>query len=68
MGANKICRTQSSKSEEDEHKHEGFFKSMWHNLTNHPAHQKKSDPDPAAKDPSGDASTDGKDPKDSSKP
>lgn len=22
------------------HKNEGFLKSMWHSLTNHPAHQK----------------------------
>ena len=22
------------------HKNEGFLKSMWHTLTNHPAHQK----------------------------
>lgn len=24
----------------ESHKNEGFLKSMWHNLTNHPAHQK----------------------------
>ena len=30
-----------AQSTEDSHKNEGFLKSMWHNLTNHPAHQKK---------------------------
>ncbi|KAJ2905484.1 hypothetical protein MKZ38_005360 [Zalerion maritima] len=25
----------------ESHKNEGFLKSMWHNITNHPAHQKK---------------------------
>ncbi|EPE09946.1 mitochondrial chaperone [Ophiostoma piceae UAMH 11346] len=25
------------------HENEGFLKSMWHNLTNHPAHQNKAD-------------------------
>lgn len=24
----------------DSHKDEGFLKSMWHNLTHHPAHEK----------------------------
>ncbi|KAG5980739.1 hypothetical protein E4U55_003707 [Claviceps digitariae] len=32
----------SSDSDPASHKNEGFLKSMWHNLTNHPAHQKKS--------------------------
>jgi molecular chaperone DnaJ len=32
-----LSRSQSSL--EDSHKNEGFLKSMWHNLTNHPAHQ-----------------------------
>lgn len=26
-------------SDPESHKNEGFLKSMWHNLTNHPAHQ-----------------------------
>ncbi|KAJ4300502.1 mdj1 protein precursor [Collariella sp. IMI 366227] len=26
-------------SDPDAHKNEGFFKNLWHNLTNHPAHQ-----------------------------
>ncbi|KAH8889681.1 hypothetical protein GQ53DRAFT_722560 [Thozetella sp. PMI_491] len=42
-------------SAEDLHKNEGFLKSMWHNLTNHPAHQQKPDaetpPDSKPKDP-----------------
>lgn len=25
----------------EDHKNEGFLKSLWHNLTNHPAHQQK---------------------------
>lgn len=24
----------------EDHKNEGFLKSIWHNLTNHPAHRK----------------------------
>lgn len=27
----------------ESHKNEGFLKSMWHNFTNHPAHQNKGD-------------------------
>ena len=27
----------------ESHKHEGFLKSLWHNLTNHPAHQQKAE-------------------------
>lgn len=34
-------RSQTTTSEQDLHKNEGFLKSMWHNLTNHPAHQGK---------------------------
>ncbi|CEJ85054.1 Putative Chaperone DnaJ [[Torrubiella] hemipterigena] len=30
-------------SDPESHKNEGFLKSMWHNFTNHPAHQNKSD-------------------------
>ncbi|KAK2608959.1 mdj1 protein precursor [Conoideocrella luteorostrata] len=30
-------------SDPESHKNEGFLKSMWHNLTNHPAHQKKDE-------------------------
>lgn len=32
--------TSQSTSAEDAHRNEGFLKSIWHNLTNHPAHQK----------------------------
>lgn len=27
-------------STSEDHKNEGFLKSIWHNLTNHPGHQK----------------------------
>ncbi|KAI1853308.1 hypothetical protein JX265_000193 [Neoarthrinium moseri] len=40
------------------HQNEGFLKSMWHNLTNHPAHQKKSDESSSAdKGPEGKTET-----------
>lgn len=26
----------------EDHKNEGFLKSIWHNLTNHPAHQQQT--------------------------
>lgn len=29
----------------DSHQDEGFLKSLWHNLTNHPGHQQKTDTD-----------------------
>jgi molecular chaperone DnaJ len=32
------------------HENEGFLKSLWHNITNHPAHQKKPEDDAAPKD------------------
>ncbi|KAG6039106.1 hypothetical protein E4U41_003246 [Claviceps citrina] len=42
--ARRIMNVSSSQntesSEAESHKKEGFLKSMWHNLTNHPAHQK----------------------------
>lgn len=32
---------EATKNDDPEsHQNEGFLKSMWHNLTNHPAHQK----------------------------
>lgn len=34
----------------ESHKNEGFFKSLWHNLTNHPAHRQDSE---SGKDDSG---------------
>ena len=33
----------SSDSNAQSHETEGFLKSMWHNLTSHPAHQTKAD-------------------------
>lgn len=39
------------------HRHEGFLKSMWHNLTNHPAHkaaQESSTDDTDSKKKNGD--------------
>jgi molecular chaperone DnaJ len=27
----------------ESHENEGFLKSLWHNITNHPAYQKKPD-------------------------
>ncbi|KAK2037037.1 chaperone DnaJ [Colletotrichum somersetense] len=39
-------RTQPvSPDDSESHKNEGFLKSMWHTLTNHPAHQKPSEAD-----------------------
>lgn len=35
------------------HENEGFLKSLWHNITNHPAHQKKPEDEAAAKDGKG---------------
>ncbi|KJK80378.1 hypothetical protein H634G_04617 [Metarhizium anisopliae BRIP 53293] len=38
-------------SNPDSHKNEGFLKSMWHTLTNHPAHQKEGDEKSSADKP-----------------
>lgn len=35
-----IDKRSSDASKTEDHKNEGFLKSIWHNLTNHPAHQK----------------------------
>ncbi|KAF9881947.1 mitochondrial chaperone [Colletotrichum karsti] len=35
----------ASPDDSENHKNEGFLKSMWHTLTNHPAHQKGSETD-----------------------
>ncbi len=32
-------------AEGESHGNEGFLKSLWHNITNHPAHQKKPEDD-----------------------
>lgn len=42
-------RTISDASETEDHKNEGFLKSIWHNLTNHPAHQKDNTDDSSTK-------------------
>ncbi|KAK3187451.1 mdj1 protein precursor [Lecanicillium sp. MT-2017a] len=44
--ARRVMNVSSSSNATDDpnansHKNEGFLKSMWHNLTNHPAHQEK---------------------------
>lgn len=38
----------SDPSDPDSHKNEGFLKSIWHTLTNHPAHQKNGEAESAA--------------------
>ena len=35
-----MCRPTTDPSDPESHKNEGFLKSMWHTLSNHPAHQK----------------------------
>jgi molecular chaperone DnaJ len=42
-----------SRTGDDSHKNEGFLKSIWHNLTNHPAHHDNCKPadKPAADKP-----------------
>ncbi|KAG6010103.1 hypothetical protein E4U21_000137 [Claviceps maximensis] len=39
---NNSTAASSPSSDSASHKNEGFLKSMWHNLTNHPAHQKNA--------------------------
>ena len=59
----KLTRSQHSNptstdgSDADSHKNEGFLKSMWHTLTNHPAHQKDGEA-------AGETKSDNKDTKD----
>lgn len=57
-------------SDAESHKNEGFLKSMWHTLTNHPAHQKdagaesgKGKEDDKSKGPSEGSSKKNEDPK-----
>ncbi|KAJ9149033.1 hypothetical protein NKR23_g4533 [Pleurostoma richardsiae] len=46
-----IRSSEQPKSAQDLHKNEGFLKSMWHNLTNHPAHQNNPEgSDPGSSD------------------
>lgn len=42
-GANLARSSQVDPSDTEAHKNEGFLKSMWHTLTNHPAHQKEGE-------------------------
>ncbi|KAH9439041.1 hypothetical protein MCOR02_002620 [Pyricularia oryzae] len=44
--------TSSSTNDADSHQNEGFLKSIWHNLTNHPAHRK---PEGSSEAPSGES-------------
>ncbi|KAI1393952.1 uncharacterized protein F4822DRAFT_31480 [Hypoxylon trugodes] len=47
--------TQKAASKDDDpasHKNESFLKSIWHNLTNHPAHQKPEDQAPTSQNKS----------------
>jgi molecular chaperone DnaJ len=62
---------QQMDNDPDSHKNEGFLKSMWHNLTNHPAHQKQdgqSDAGSSAKDSSAEKKNDDKKDEDPKKP
>nr|XP_036588283.1 mitochondrial chaperone DnaJ [Colletotrichum truncatum]KAF6799656.1 mitochondrial chaperone DnaJ [Colletotrichum truncatum] len=54
-----------SPDDPESHKNEGFLKSMWHTLTNHPAHQKGSETD--AGKPSNDTNKNGEKKDDSKK-
>ena len=45
----------------DSHKNEGWIKSIWHTLTNHPAHQKDSETGADKKDSSAGKDSDKKD-------
>jgi molecular chaperone DnaJ len=48
--------SETGSSDAESHKNEGFLKSIWHTLTNHPAHQKdgegKEEPSSDKKDES----------------
>ncbi|KAH6856802.1 hypothetical protein B0I37DRAFT_301094 [Chaetomium sp. MPI-CAGE-AT-0009] len=46
-----LHKTPYDENNPDAHKNEGFLKSLWHNLTNHPAHQQGSDSSEGAKKP-----------------
>lgn len=35
------CSRSPDPNDPESHKNEGFLKNLWHNLTNHPAHQEK---------------------------
>lgn len=43
MNVSSPSKTAANSSDPESHQNEGFLKSMWHNLTNHPAHQDNAD-------------------------
>lgn len=43
MNVSSAADAQADPSDPESHKNEGFLKSMWHTLTNNPAHQKPED-------------------------
>ncbi|KOS17547.1 DnaJ -like protein 1 [Escovopsis weberi] len=50
--ARRVMNVSSKRSQSDDpasHKDEGFLKSMWHSLTNHPAHQEGADKESSTK-------------------
>jgi molecular chaperone DnaJ len=48
-------KNETKDSDPESHNNEGFLKSMWHNLTNHPAHQQKTNGESTSK-PTSDSS------------
>jgi len=58
MNVSKSASTDSSDPES--HKNEGFLKSIWHTLTNHPAHQKPSEDSSSSSNKEGAAKDDAK--------
>ncbi|KAK3944898.1 DnaJ 1, mitochondrial [Diplogelasinospora grovesii] len=59
-GSSTSTSSTTSDEEGDSHKKEGFLKSIWHNLTNHPAHHQK-DPGPGGESKPSDSSAKKKD-------
>jgi len=45
--------TGTSSTSTEDHKNEGFLKSIWHNLTNHPAHGENQPAEGDKKSPDG---------------
>lgn len=41
--------SRSDPSDAESHRNEGFLKSIWHNITNHPAHRSSNAPTDAQK-------------------
>ncbi|OIW32228.1 hypothetical protein CONLIGDRAFT_262412 [Coniochaeta ligniaria NRRL 30616] len=50
MNVKKPTSDNATTTEGESHGNEGFLKSLWHNITNHPAHQKKPEDDTKPKD------------------